>query len=294
MKGQDYRRAPASFPGDTGGAGDTAARAAIHNDADLAERAIIYQAGTRMSAQKGWLPLLPMPTERYCADPKCKTRKTRQPLAADRHVDVMYCNSTCVKRHRRALDKPKIKVANSPLSPKNNKSELGHPTQIVDIVEVSPPTKKEFISRNTYREVWSFRDNVFGRLYLLDLITFPQFDAVNDYLLDLDEVGWGGGSLRAPHRDKADTDVWVPREPDSKYATPLARIKAANQAMGRSSTELLHAALVTNTTVTIDLETLRAVLDQLIKSRNAPWTTPRANFAIRSLSHSPALPALAY
>jgi hypothetical protein len=169
-------------------------------------------------------------------------------------------------------------------------------SDVIDIIGISSQVKSEVVSENTYREgSRSFRDDPIARLFAHGEITEDQYDAAAGYMTDLDEVG---ARLRAPHRDELDISVWIPRAPDSNAPTgreiralpnptALARIRAANKAMGREATALLHAALVSNTVA--DVEMLRVALDALITSRKIQWTKPREKSSTRSTSPSQAL-----
>jgi hypothetical protein len=200
--------------------------------------------------------------DRHCANPECLKK-----LADDRRLDAKYCDDTCSKDDRRRKDDLKIRDAGRPLSgliPGGN-SPVSKQNQSVSCC---PLAKTE--SPNTYEATYSFRDDVIGQLFADGRITQDQFDAARSYEADADDVG---GRLRAAHRDENDISVWRPREPDSKPKSateirrskyPIARIKAANNALGREATALLHATLSSNTTT--DVEMLCAALDVLIDS----------------------------
>jgi hypothetical protein len=219
-----------------------------------------------------------------------------KPLKKGRHSDARYCRGKdCAQRDRRRLAKLNISDANQPLRRKLFCSEVAPSNDAIDIVDVSSRVKSEVIYQNTYEGFRSFCDDPIGRLFAHGEITQAQYDAVVDYMVDLDEVG---ARLRAPHRDELDISVWIPREPESNAATgreiralpnptALTRIRAANRAMGREATALLHTALASN--AIDDVEMLRAALDALITSRKPQWTKPREKSSTRSTSPSPAL-----
>jgi hypothetical protein len=292
-----YRRSqPSGASEGTSGSGGSGAY-----NATQSVRNTVYSDGSNLSLLGGFSTLLPMPADRYCAYTKCTNgsfagRPCRAALDPDRHIDVKYCDKDCAQKHRRLLAKDKTRVANEPLKPKIFCAVEEPANDVIDVVDVSSPVKPDVISENTYREGFrNFRDDPIGQLFAHGEITQAQYDATVDYVADLDEVG---ARLRAPHRDELDISVWIPRAPDSnaptgreirasRNPTALARIRAANQAMGREATALLHAALASNTID--DVEMLRAALDALITSRKPQWTKPREKSSIRSTSPSPAL-----
>ncbi len=248
-------------------------------------RAVVYSDGSNLSLG-GFSPLL-NDLERVCAYTECL-----KPLGKDRRVNARYCKGKdCAQRDRRRLAALRVGDANQPLRRKLSCTAVEPASDVVDIIDISRLVKSEVISENTYRE--SFRDDPFGRLFVANQITQQQYDAAVAYMHDLDEVG---ARLRAPHRDETDISVWIPREPDAKamlateikrHSSPLARIRAANQAMGREATALLHAALASNAIA--DVEMLRYALDKLITSREKPWTKPHGKRSTQSTSPSPAL-----
>jgi hypothetical protein len=222
--------------------------------------------------------------DRHCANPECLKK-----LADDRRLDAKYCDDTCGKDDRRRKADLKIKDAGRPLSGliHEGTSPVSKQNQSV---RCCPPAKTG--PPNTYEATRSFRDDVIGQLFADGRIAQDQFDAARSYEADVDDVGC---RLRAAHRDENDISVWRPREPDSKpksateiqrskYPSPLARIKAANKALGREATALLHAALTSNTID--DVEMLSAALDDLIdtysdsneplKKETTKWTTQPA------------------
>jgi hypothetical protein len=253
-------------------------------------REVLYADGSNLSYQAGFLSLA-NDLENVCAFPPCL-----KPLKKGRHSDSRYCvGKNCAQRDRRRLAKLNVSDANQPLRRKFFCTEVEPTSDAVDIIYVSSLMESEVVSENTYEGFRSFRDDPIGQLAAQGEITQAQYYAAVDYMVDLDEVN---ARLRAPHRDELDISVWIPREPDSnarlateikrsKYPSPLARIRAANKAMGRAATALIHAALASNTID--DVEMLRVALDALITSRKPQWTKPREKSSIRSTSPSPAL-----
>jgi hypothetical protein len=278
-----------------------AAGSSGHNSAQEV-RAAVYSDGSNLSLLGGFSTLLPMPADRYCAYTKCTNgsfagRPCRAALDPDRHIDVKYCDRDCAQKHRRLLAKDKTRVANEPLKPQIFCVIEEPANDVIDIVDVYSPVKPDVICENTYREgSRNFRDDPIGQLAAHGEITEAQYNAAVEYMADIDEVG---ARLRAPHRDEMDISVWIPRAPDSnavlateikhsKYPSPLARIRAANKAMGREATAALHATLASNTID--DVHMLRVALDQLIASRELiQWTQPREKSATRSTSPSAVL-----
>jgi hypothetical protein len=285
---QHYRRrqATGSSEGTSGSGGSSG-----HNSAQ-AVRAIVYSDGSNLSSQANPLGIaLDNDLENVCAYPLCL-----KPLKKDRRSNAQYCvGKDCAQRDRRRLAKLNISDANQPLRRKLSCTEVGPSNDAIDIIGVSSLAKSEVIYQNTYEGVRSFRDDPIGRLFANGEITAAQYDAAAHYMADLDEVG---GRLRASHRDELDISVWIPREPDSNALTgreiralpnrtALDRIRAANNAMGREVTALLHATLASN--ATNDVEMLRAALDAIISSRKPQWTKPPEKSSTRSTSPSAAL-----